>query len=66
MEAVGAGLAAIEVGWGDPFGVAVGAFPGGPAPGFHQWVMRSAAQGQLVDVGLFDVGPLLDVMNFAV
>jgi len=33
VEGVGAGLAALEVGWWDPFGVAVGAFPGGPAAG---------------------------------
>ena len=36
MEGVGMGLAVVEVGWRDPFGVAVGAFAGGPAPGFNQ------------------------------
>jgi hypothetical protein len=34
VEVVGAGLASVEVGWGDPFGsVVMGSFSGGPAGG---------------------------------
>ena len=47
---VGAGLSAVEVcGW-EPFGVAVGVFAGGPAL-FGEWVVGTAGQAEVVDVG---------------
>ena len=49
MVVVDSGLAAVEVGWGDPFGAAVFAFSGSPAAGFDQSVVRAAGQGFLVD-----------------
>jgi hypothetical protein len=47
---VGAGLAVVEVGWWDPFGLAVGVFAGGPALVGH-CVVGVAAEGEGVDVG---------------
>lgn len=40
---VGAGLSMVEVGWGKPFGGAVFAFAGDPAPGGGQLVVGAAA-----------------------
>ena len=65
VKGVDAWLAVVEVGWWDPFGVAVGAFSGGPAAGLHQWVVGSAGQGQRVDVGAVGGGPVFDVVDFA-
>src|ERR1700735_3646819 len=47
---VGAGLAVVEVGWWDPFGLAVVVFAGGPALVGH-CVVGVAGQGEGVDVG---------------
>ena len=54
---IGAGLAVVEVWWGEPFGVAVLVFAGGPAL-FGQGVVAAAAECQIVDVGgvAFGVG----------
>ncbi len=59
MVVVDAGLAGVEVGWGDPFDVAVGVDGGGPAAVFvDEAVVGSAGQCQLVDVGVAVVGPV--------
>ena len=65
VKGVGSRLSVVEVGRGDPFGVAVGAFSGGPAAGFDQWAVGPAGQGQCVDVGAMGGGPLFDMMDFA-
>ena len=65
MEAVGTGLPPVQMRRRYPFGVAVGAFAGGPAAGFDQWVVGAAGQGKLVDVGVVGGCPLLDVVHFA-
>ena len=65
VKGVDAWLAVVEVGWWDPFGVAVGAFSGGPAAGFDQWMVGSAGQGELVDVGAMGGCPVVDVVDFA-
>ena len=62
---VGAGLAVVEVWWGDPFGVAVLVFAGGPAL-FGEWVVAAAAECQIVDVGGVGFGPRGDVVDFGV
>jgi hypothetical protein len=64
MERVGAGLAAVEVWWGDPFGVAVVVFAGGPAL-FGEFVVGAAGQGEIVDVGDRVGGVGVVVMGFA-
>ena len=51
VKRIGSWLPVVEMRRGDPFGVAVGAFAGGPAAGFDQWVIGAAGQGKLVDVG---------------
>src|SRR5436305_14768102 len=48
------------MGWWDPFGAGVFAFAGGPAAGFDGAVVFSAAQGEVIDVGLAIVGPVVD------
>lgn len=53
---VGAGLSMVEVGWGKPFGGAVFAFAGDPAPGGGQLVVGAAALGEFVDVGFLALG----------
>ncbi len=63
---VGSWLAAVELGWGDPFGVAVGVFAGGPAVGLDDAVLGAAAQGEVVDVGGAADGVADDVVDFAV
>ena len=50
VEGVGSGLALVEVGWGDPFGVAAGVFAGDPAL-VEEFVIGWAGEGELVDVG---------------
>ena len=66
VEGVGAGLAALEV-WGwDPFGVAAGVFAGGPASGSQHAVVRSAGEGEVVDVGGVAGGVVGDVVDLAV
>ena len=62
VEVVDAGLAVVEVGWWDPFGVAVGVFSGGPAL-FGEAVVGSAGQGQGVDVGATGARPAVDVVD---
>jgi len=63
---VGAGLAVVGVGWGDPFGGAAGVFSGFPADGGEQAVMRAAGEGEVVDVGRSAVGhPFADVVHLA-
>src|ERR1700750_518954 len=54
---VEAGLAGVEVWWGDPFGAAVGADAGGPVTFFDEPVVWSAGQYQFVDVGAPAAGP---------
>ena len=52
--------------WGDPFGVAVGTFSGGPAAASDQRVIATATKGQVVDVGGAALGVVGDMMDFAV
>ena len=61
---VGAGLAVVEVGWWDPFGVAMGIFAGGPAL-FGELVVGVAGQGEVVDVGDGVGGVGVAVVGFA-
>ena len=61
---VGAGLAAVEVGWWDPFGLAVVVFAGGPAVVGH-CVVGVAAEGEGVDVGDGVGGVAVAVVGFA-
>ena len=65
VEGVDAGLAVVEVGWWDPFGVAVGVFAGGPAL-FGESVVRAAGEGELVDVGAVVLCPGVDVVDLGV
>lgn len=65
MEGVGSRLPAIEMRRRYPFGIAVGAFSGGPTL-LEQPVMRAAGQGELVDVGAMSPGPIFDVVHLAV
>ena len=65
MERVGPGLAVIQVARRYPFGVAVGVFAGGPAF-FDEAVVRSAGEGEVVDVGAPRGGPAPDVVGFTV
>ena len=66
VEGVGAWLAAVEVRWRDPFGVAVGAFSGSPAAGSQESVVGAAGQGEVVDVGGVALCVVGDVVDFAV
>jgi hypothetical protein len=50
----------------DPFGVGFGVFPGGESAFFDEPVVRSAGQGEVVDVGAVGFGPALDVVDLAV
>jgi len=52
------------LGWGDPFGGAVGAFSRGPAF-VEQFVIRWAGLGEFVDVGQSAFGPFVEVVDFA-
>ena len=53
--------------WRDPFGAAVFAFSGAPATGFHTAVVWGTREGEVIDVGLAVVGPVVDrVMDLAV
>ena len=53
--------------WWDPFGASVFAFSGAPAAGFDHAVVCGAGQGEVVDVGLAVVGPIVyGVMDLAV
>ena len=52
-----------ELGWGDPLGVAVGEFAGGPAV-VEEFVAVRAGEGECVGVGLAAVGPVVDVVDF--
>ena len=65
MEGVGSWLAVVQMRRRDPFGVAVGAFSGGPVF-VDESVVGSAGEGELVDVGGVGSGPPFDVMDFAV
>lgn len=65
VEVVDAGLSVVQVGWGDPFGIAIGAFTGRPAIWFNQGVVRATGQGQLVDIGAMSGCPLIDMMYLA-
>ena len=65
MEGIRFGLAAVQVRRWDPFGVAVGVFAGGPTF-LDESVVRSAGQGQFVDVGAAGGLPALDVVDLAV
>src|ERR1700761_6243828 len=64
MERVDPGLAVVEVRRGDPFGVAVGVFAGGPAVR-GEFVVRAAAESQVVDVGDGVGGVGVGVVDFA-
>src|SRR5277367_2162830 len=61
---VGAGLPVVEVCWGDPFGVAVVVFAGGPAL-FGELVVGAAAKSQVVDIGDGVGGVAVAVMDLA-
>ena len=65
VEVVGA-AAQREVRWRNPFGPAIFAFTGAPAAGLDQWVVCFAGEGELVDIGVAAVGPLIDVVDFSV
>ncbi len=65
MERVGVGLAAISVGRGNPFGIAVGVFAGAPA-WVGQFVVGAAGEGQLIDVGGGELGERSHVVDFIV
>jgi hypothetical protein len=62
---VDAWLPVIQVRRRYPFGVAFGVGAGGPAF-FGEPVVRSAGQGQVVDVGAAGLSPALDVVDLAV
>ena len=64
VERVGAGLAVVEMRWRDPFGVTPGVFAGGPAA-VEEFVVGSASQGELVDIGATGGGPLPYMMDLA-
>ncbi|CAN1495041.1 hypothetical protein MCEMAEM6B_00311 [Mycobacteriaceae bacterium] len=49
-----------------PFGSAIFAFSGAPAAGLDQRVFCFAGEGELVDIGVAAVGPLIDVVDFGV
>jgi hypothetical protein len=58
-------LAGVEVRGRDPLGAAVFTLAGAPAAGFHESVVRTTGQGQVVDVGDTVVGPVaFGVMDF--
>ena len=61
---VGAGLAVVEVWWGDPFGVAVGVFVGGPAL-FGEFVVGATGKAEVVDIGDRVGGVRVVVVDFA-
>src|ERR1700761_9028166 len=61
---VDAWLAVVEVRWGDPFGVAVVVFAGGPAL-LGEIVIGAAAKSQVVDVGDGIGGVGVGVVDFA-
>src|SRR5277367_1775338 len=50
VEGVDAGLAAVQVWWRDPFGLATTVFTRGPAV-VGEFVVGAAGQGEVVDVG---------------
>jgi hypothetical protein len=52
--------------WWYPFGSAIFAFSGLPAAGFDGGVFCFAGEGELVDIGVAAVGPLIDVVDFSV
>ncbi len=52
--------------WWYPFGSAIFAFAGAPAAGLDQRVFCFAGEGELVDIGVAAVGPLIDVVDFSV
>jgi hypothetical protein len=62
------GLPAVEVWWwGDPLDAAVFAFSGAPAAGFDHAIFCGAGQGEVIDVGLAVVGPIVyGVVDLAV
>jgi hypothetical protein len=62
---VDARLPVVEVRRWDPFGFAFGVFAGGPAF-FGEPVVRTAGQGEVVDVGAPGLSPALDVVDLAV
>ena len=57
-------LASVEVWWGEPFGLAVGVFAGGPAL-FGEVMVGAAAEGQLVDICDRVGGVAVAVVDFA-
>lgn len=65
MEGVGSRLATIEVRRRYPFGIAVGAFSGGPAL-LEKPVVRSAGHRELIDVGAVRPGPIFDMVELHV
>jgi hypothetical protein len=65
VEGVGSGLAVVEVGWRDPFGVTVFVFASGPAL-FGEGMVAAAAERQAVDVGGAALGVWGEVMDPAV
>ena len=57
----------VEMWWWDPFGAAVFAFSGAPAAGFDHAVGLGAGEGEVADVGVAVVGPIVyRVMDLAV
>ena len=60
VEVVDSGLAGVEVRRWEPFGAAVFAFAGAPAGFLDHPVVGSAAEGEVVDVGVAAVLPVRD------
>ena len=56
------GLPTVEVWWRNPFGASVFAFSGLPAARFDQAVVLGTSQGEVVDVGLTAIGPVVDTV----
>ena len=63
VKRVGAGLAVIQVGRRNPFGVTIFELAGGPAL-FGQWVVAAAPKRETVDVGGTALGVARDVVDF--
>jgi hypothetical protein len=65
MNGVDARLAVVAMRRWDPFGVAVGAFSGGPAAGFDQPMVGTAGERDIVQAGGLACRVLVDVVAFA-
>jgi hypothetical protein len=64
VEGVDPGSFSVEVRRRDPFGVTVAVCAGGPAS-FGEFVVWTASQDEVVDVGLGSLSPWRDVVDLA-